>query len=92
MKVIDPLPSTPPMATEGSNNGAELNFPPEITAKLRQIAEESNCSYDEAVNAAVKAFFEMLDDPEKKNVPSFVEKVRNLLRDKPEGGSTTQAD
>ena len=62
-------------------------FPIEVETKIREIAEETGASYDEVVNSLMRAFFEMVDNPEKKDVPAFVEKVRNVLPKKSKTGS-----
>jgi hypothetical protein len=70
-----------------SDNCLRPTLPDDIEAKIQEIANETKTSRDEVINVLMRVFFEMVDNPERKDVPPFVLKVRQALLKKTEASA-----
>jgi hypothetical protein len=65
------------MATDIST----FEFPNDIQARIHKIAVTSGSSDEEVAAHLMRVFFDLVDDADKKDVPTLAEKVRKALKE-----------
>jgi hypothetical protein len=58
-----------------------VEFPSDIEARIHKIALKTESSDEEVKVRLMRAFFDLVDDSDEKDMPMLVEKVRSALKE-----------